>query len=407
MKCKLNGKLKKNPVSQLPSKTFCILPWVHFFHDPTGNIKPCCAAGGKQSFGNINEFSDVQAIANTPAMRQVRADMLAGIENDACIACYREERLGLQSFRTNKNSDAGDYNIDELVARTNSDGTLPDFKLQYWDSRFSNICNLKCRMCGPEYSHSWTQELFPDRKSYVIQAHTSDSWDDIVAKYGDLSELKEAYFAGGEALFQPEHWDLLEHLIKLNKTDIKITYTTNLTKLTFGSRKIEDYLDKFTNVLFIVSVDAVGPLGEYIRHGLDWARLVDNINTIKQFLGVKLRFNTVITAYNILYLNQLIEFASGMLDEYWPIDLTVAHNLDLSITNLPAELKQLAQDRLLNSKHYLLLKDKIDGVINYLNQEPADTWESFIKTTNNLDAKRNENILEVVPEFVPYWDNKY
>ena len=85
-------------------------------------------------------------------------------------------------------------------------------------------------------------------------------------------------------------------------------------------------------------------------------------------------------------------------------DLTIAHNpTDQNITNLPVELKDLARDRLLASSKYELLKNKIDGVINYMYQKPTSTWSAVIATTRRLDQLRNEHILDVVPEFAPYW----
>ena len=48
-----------------PSKTFCILPWIHFFHSPNGDIQPCCAAGkGTGGFGNIKDFKSAEEIIN-------------------------------------------------------------------------------------------------------------------------------------------------------------------------------------------------------------------------------------------------------------------------------------------------------------------------------------------------------
>jgi len=394
-------------VSNLPSKTFCILPWVHFFHDPTGRIKPCCAATG--DFGNIRDFTDAGHVANTDAMRQVRVDMLAGQEPAACAGCYREESHGIPSFRSAKNQDIDHLNIDVglLLDKTSADGYLQDFAMQYWDIRFSNICNLKCRMCGPDYSHSWGSDSVTiynrePKTNYVI--HALDEQVDML-RYGDLSQLKEVYFAGGESLFQQEHWELLDRLIELGLTDIRLTYTTNLTKLHFGQRRLEDYLKHFSNVLFIVSVDATEQLGEYIRKGLDWDLLLRNIETVKQYPGVKIKFNCVVSVYNILYLKQMLDFAYTHSNAGNPVDLTPCHfPAELSIANLTPELKELAELRLLSSKHYTDQQGRIDGIISYMYEQPVQSWwDRTIQFTNQLDALRNENVLDVVPEFKQYW----
>lgn len=393
-------------MSNLPSKTFCILPWIHFFHDPTGRIKPCCAASA--DFGNIRDFDSASDVVNTHAMRQVRTEMLQGAEPAACAGCYKEESHGIPSFRSAKNQDIEHLNIDvdQLLENTSADGTLSDFTMQYWDIRFSNICNLKCRMCGPDYSHTWGSDAVAMYKhapktNYVI--HALDEQTDML-RYGDLSQLKEVYFAGGESLFQQEHWELLDKLIELGLTDIRVTYTTNLTKLQFGQRRLEEYLKHFTNVLFIVSVDATDALGEYIRSGLDWNLLLDNINTIKQFPGVKIKFNCVVTICNALYLKQMLDFAYTHGNVFDPIDLTPCHfPAELSIVNLHPDLKELAELRVLSSKHYNSQQGRINGIISYMYENPNRSWDRVVQYTNKLDALRNESILDVVPEFKQYW----
>jgi MoaA/NifB/PqqE/SkfB family radical SAM enzyme len=393
-------------VSSLPSKTFCILPWIHFFHDPTGRIKPCCAATG--DFGNIRDFTSSADVVNTPAMQQVRVEMLAGHEPTACAGCYSEESHGIPSFRSAKNQDIEHLNIDvdSLLAKTSTDGHLQDFAMQYWDIRFSNICNLKCRMCGPDYSHTWGPDSVAiydraPKTNYVIHAHNEQV---DMLRYGNLSQLKEVYFAGGESLFQQEHWELLDRLIELGLTDIRLTYTTNLTKLHFGQRRLEEYLKHFTNVLFIVSVDATEQLGEYIRSGLDWKLLLKNIETIKQFPGVKIKFNCVVTVYNVLYLKDMLEFAYTHGNAFDPIDLTPCHfPLELNITNLKPELKELAELRLLSSRHYIAQQGRIDGIISYMYESPVRSWDRTVQFTNKLDTLRGESVLDVVPEFKQYW----
>ena len=46
--------------------------------------------------------------------------------------------------------------------------------------------------------------------------------------------IKEAYFAGGEPLVDEYHYMILEEFIaKQDRTDIQLSYNTNLSKLNF------------------------------------------------------------------------------------------------------------------------------------------------------------------------------
>lgn len=329
-------------------------------------------------------------------MRQVRKDMLADQQHPACANCYRQESFGIESFRLSKNNNIAESGLDQLLANTDEDGTLHNFQMQYWDARFSNICNLKCRMCGPGYSHTWAQE--ENRKvngSYIISAHDTDVWTDIIAKYGDLGKLKEVYFAGGEVFFQQEHWLMLDHLRQLGMRDIRLTYVTNLTRLTMNQYNIEDYLTYFTNVLFIVSMDGVDSVFEYIRTGSNWLKFTNNLETVRKF-NINIRFNIVVTIYNILSLHKIFDFiADNGFDKY---DVTVANSPDYQvIANLPTELKDIATQRL---ERYPRAKP----LLNFMMQSPVTDWATVIANTNKLDDIRGENVLDVVPEFKPYWN---
>lgn len=403
---------------ELPKDTFCILPWVHFYHDPLGSIQPCCSSNYEiTDYGNINDYESAQQVINTDQMKQLRKDMLSGVKNPSCSTCHREEQNGLTSFRQIKNNMIQELGIDvaQLIENTDADGYLNDFATEYWDVRFSNVCNLKCRMCGVTFSHSWGQDAAElnhsaGKKNFVLHAHQGLEFKDYVAKYGDLSQLKEVYYAGGESLFQKDHWDMLDHLVQIGKTDVRLVYNTNLTKLTFGSRKLTDYIEKFNGVNFIVSVDATGKLFEYIRTGADWNVLNENLEVIKQYPNVNIKFNCTVSIFNILNLSDVILFAEqhnirGSTLE-WLLDLNPVHFPEtLSITVLPESIKDLAETRLTKLTQYPQFKNSIDGIISFMRSYSAsdDEWLRTMQYVKRLDQIRTENILEVVPELKDYW----
>ena len=46
--------------------TFCILPWMHLYVGPDGNVLPCCVADQRLPLGNIKQES-ISSIMNGPA----------------------------------------------------------------------------------------------------------------------------------------------------------------------------------------------------------------------------------------------------------------------------------------------------------------------------------------------------
>jgi len=396
------------------NKTFCVLPWTHFFHDPSGDISPCCSsdeqptksAGLKRTsslLGNIKDHKDHESIINHPWYNDLRLKMLNGEKSSACKYCYDAEDHGAQSLRTSKNEMLDQMiTMDEINNMTNPDGSLKDFKMRYWDIRFSNICNLSCRMCGPAYSHtSAKEEEIKFNGSYVKKAHDDDNFDEILKKYGPLDELYDIYLAGGEVLFQPEHWQLLEHLIKIGKTDVMIMYNTNLTKLDYDNYKLLDYISKFKDVTFTVSVDGTGDLLEYIRWGSRWETIVDNLNQVQQLPNVNLRFNHVVMFYNVLALSDTLEFLfdQGYIEHGYQIDLTIANEPVNHVAALPLDLKPQAEQRIKNCRYYNELKPKLDAVINAMTGMQYEFPKKAIKT---IDERKGCNILDVLPEFEPY-----
>ena len=180
------------------SETFCMLPWIHLHAWPDGRAYPCCLAKAEHPVGNFKTDS-MQSIWNQEPMRQIRINMLNDKTCRECSDCYEQESAGFSSMRNNSNKNFGQH-ID-LVDKTLPDGTVPDFRLHYWDVRFSNICNLKCRSCGSIFSSRWYdddvrlwgKELRP--RVQFAGRHEDDVWEQMQEH---IPYLDQIYFAGGE-----------------------------------------------------------------------------------------------------------------------------------------------------------------------------------------------------------------
>ena len=138
------------------SKTFCMYPWIHLHAFPTGDAMPCCMT--EHHAGNIGNChtQTLKEIWNSPAQKQLRLDMLNGNKNPMCGRCYEQEESGFFSGRQSANKHHG--HLIERVLETEPDGHYEKFELVYWDIRFSNLCNLKCRSCGHMFSSQWYKD---------------------------------------------------------------------------------------------------------------------------------------------------------------------------------------------------------------------------------------------------------
>jgi hypothetical protein len=371
---------------------------------------PCCSADTKRpgntkpDYGNIKNFNNHLDIINQPNFNELRKNMLAGKSCEECKFCYETEKHGGESFRQSKNSMLDQMiSMDEIHNMTNPDGSLKDFKMRYWDVRFSNVCNLACRMCGPDYSHTWAKELgitFGD--SHIARANKSEDWLTIMEGYGPLEDLYEIYFAGGEVMFQKEHWQMLDHLIDIGKTDVMIMYVTNLTKLDYDGYKLLDYIPKFRDVTFTVSMDGTGDLLEYIRWGAKWNQIVKNLDALIDLPNVNLRVNHVTMWYNVMALPETLDFlyGSGYLTDPSQLDLYIANEEHNHVGALPTYLKAETCHNIRSSRYYSLLQDKLDAVMKTMLETKYPFPQQHVR---DMDTRRGCNLLKVLPKLSSYF----
>ena len=138
------------------NKTFCMYPWIHLHAFPTGEAYPCCHAEMKPGVVGNCRTQTLKEIWNGQPMQQLRDDMLNERKNPACVRCYEQEASGFFSGRRSANKHHG-HHIREIYT-TDSTGANDVMVLTYWDIRFSNLCNLRCRSCGHIFSSQWYQD---------------------------------------------------------------------------------------------------------------------------------------------------------------------------------------------------------------------------------------------------------
>jgi radical SAM protein with 4Fe4S-binding SPASM domain len=173
-------------------------PWVHIHTHPTGETYLCCYSRGIAELGNTKSNS-LEEIWNSDRMKQTRVNMLNDVPSDECSKCYEKENAGFNnSMRTHFNKYFGKYI--PLTNQTKPDGTFNDFKIRYFDIRFSNLCNFRCRICSPNFSSNWYGDYkklnIPVEHSQVIYPGKTE--DDMLQQIGPhIEHLDQIYFAGG------------------------------------------------------------------------------------------------------------------------------------------------------------------------------------------------------------------
>ena len=172
--------------------------------------------------------------------------------------------------------------------------------------------------------------------------------------------------------------------------NIKLKYNTNLTNV---PKHLLDKWKKFKVIQLNCSIDATGALDRYIRYPSDWKTIEKNFNEIRKLDNANIEIHCTVQIYNILRLQELIEWALPYKHKiYFNI---LNHPEYLNIRCLPKDLKINVEK---NLQPYLLLP-RVKGIIDYIWAEDwSDKLPQFVKYTKELDASRNESIKDVVPE---------
>ncbi|NBO28085.1 MAG: twitch domain-containing radical SAM protein [Synechococcaceae bacterium WB6_1A_059] len=388
------------------SKVFCMFPWLHLNVTPKGDIYPCCSNDYSDPIDNTANTTLLEAI-NHPKMKELRINMLNEKPSKICEFCYKHEQAGPHSFRNYSKDNFAKY-FDQLVPQTEEDGSISDFKMRYFDIRFSNICNFKCRTCGSEFSSQWAKENRRYDKNLPILWHSGHGKNDLLKEIlTHVDHIDLAYFAGGEPLITEEHYILLEEMIRKNKTDVILRYNTNASNLKFKDFDILSLWKNFKRIELSCSVDHYGSRAEYIRHGTNWGEVESNLLLFRKLDFVDFQINTVLSIFNFMTLHKFYEYMINMgliKPSDWYHSLYLAVNPShYSSTSLPRLLKKRIKNKHLRFLDYCegtLLERLIKDAVNFTNEQ--DTWEenkeTFWRHTKSIDVIRGESFLKTFPE---------
>lgn len=397
------------------SKTFCMYPWVHLHAWPTGEAHPCCHSEPRGKIGNCRTHT-LKELWNRPKQKQLRVDMLTENQNLACNRCYEQENNGFFSGRQSANKHHG-HHINR-VESTQLDGHLEKFEMTYWDIRFSNLCNLKCRSCGHIFSSQWYQDQaklagnnWKDRNTVLNYAGRTetDMWEQLEPH---LDYVEQIYFAGGEPLLMEEHYRILEELIQRKLFHVRLIYNTNFTHTELKGNSVFDYWKQFDSVAVGASLDAMGLRAEYIRKGTNWAVVEQNRrDMIAVCPRVDFYISPTLSIMNALHLPQFHrDWVEKGLIKAQDLNVNILQDpLHYRIDIAPNRYKEKLTEQYYDHIEWLkAVGDPLsratvgfESAIKFMNAtDNTHLIDTFWRKTHELDDIRKENIMDIIPELV-------
>lgn len=402
------------------SPTLCAVPWMHLAFEPSGKVLPCCLTASHKVFSGDLKTMSLEEIWNSDQQKSIRKDMIEGREPKICSKCFDRERVTGESARTYHRRDFQDV-LDSIPDITEPDGTCTTMDMKYWDFRFSNLCNFKCRSCGPAYSSAWVPDATKlgyadqDKVWSIDSVGEQTNYDFLIEQ---IDNVRRIYFAGGEPLLMPEHWQILDMLVAKERFDVKLSYNTNCSTLTHGKKNIVDYWSKwqFGKLEIWPSIDEVGERAELIRAGTVWHKVEENLKTLSKLDNIILRPGLTIGAFNVFRLPEIIthlvdigvvkrdpkrrslnynNFFINLLEspKYYHVCILpddFKHEIILSLENFVEEF---------NEKYSTNISKLFEHILFELTK-PFDVAAAkhFVRQTKKLDDLRGEDTYEVIPE---------
>ena len=398
---------------KLPHDKFCILPWVSLETSPIGTVRPCCLAQEEITDDEGNKFklastTSLNRIQNSSYMQKLRSEFIEGNLPATCERCWRVEDSGGTSKRQ--------HTINRLKNLVDDSSWTTDSKdLIFLDLKLGNICNLKCRICGPWSSSTFASEDMGEvmnlskKQTYAYQMIREGMWPrNNVNFWNDLDSIAEQIryleFTGGEPFLINEHFDFLRTLVDKGLAhNIEIHYNTNGT--VYPERGIELW-PHFKLVEIAFSIDDIKERFEYQRSNAKWREVEDNIYKFRRLRqtskNIKLQLCCTISIWNVIYFHEIAAWATLFPWDfvYWNYLHDAPHWCIANISDsMKADIERHLNYKLIPHQH---AKD-LDNIIAFMHTKQSE-WVYGSESGTicfeiaRLDHRRNQNLTEVMPE---------
>ena len=431
------------------NQTFCMAPWTHTYLSPQSERRMCCASREKATWATQYidaEKADSESTYkpttldehwNSEYMMDIRKRLMAGEEIPQCAIC-NQKILNIHIYRDYFTKTLFPHKIDEAFEKTNDDG-YTEMKPISYDYRIANLCNFKCRMCGDQLSSSWEAErrmmgqydgggdfwALKENKP-IIEAFQKDVAEKELWEAVYDGRIEEIYWVGGEPLMWDIHWDIMKYLVETGKSkNVIVRYNTNLSRIRYKGHYLYDYLPHFKSVQICASIDGVGDIVEYVRHGIKWEEWLQNFKEglfLNQLYGeYGIAFDLTVTSPGLFAMKEMIDITSE-LDVHTLIKTTFSFDssIVMSPMMIPRHILNPILDDIINyakSKNnrkinnYVVCFEDIKNKQTF--QEQYDDWEEGLvrgkKRLNAVDLFRGnvgkiEEIFSQNPDLLDWWN---
>ena len=332
------------------------------------SVTACCRS--KHNYSTLKQIPSDIVNSATPSpsihhhLEQIKNPKYnyENVKDTVCRTCTDAERTTGQSMRT----------IFNKVYQK-----APAGKITLMHIAFGNFCNFSCRYCSATNSTSWNKDADTIKQIYQDPNYKEEKFHDMAETFmteretynhelqvireleqQDLSHLQYVGVNSSGEPFMARHWQQFVELLD-SKTDLsKVLIQINSNFSTFPKPHIIDLLKKFRRVDLRISIEATGPLAEYIRQGLKFEKFETNIKkwqeVAKDYPNITLTPHMTNSVYNI---NKIVEF------EEWASDMKIlTDGIKPAFISFVYRPEHLDMRRVLNNKQLDECHTKLNSV---------------------------------------------
>ena len=261
------------------------------------------------------------ALHNTAQKKEARREMLNGHCPPECSYCWNIEKTGNLSDRHYRSGEPwAQEHYDEIISSPYDKDVVPS----YVEVNFNHACNLECSYCSPQYSSSWERQIGQHGAYPTSNRHNSPEYfvgrrkpipnkdhNPYVEAFWDwwpelYPQLKHIRLTGGEPTMDKNTFKMFNYILNFPKSDLHVDVTSNfssdpdLMKKYFAIVEelcINERIEHFMQYVSVDSGDA--SQAEYIRFGLNWKRMYNNVLTYLAEIPYRNSLTFIITMNNL------------------------------------------------------------------------------------------------------------
>jgi sulfatase maturation enzyme AslB (radical SAM superfamily) len=432
------------------SPSFCLAKWFNVsIHIPTGQTHSCYHPPiHKVPLEEV--VIDVSALHNTKYKKEQRKLMLEGERPSECGFCWQIEDSGNNlSDRAYRSKDVYSEGIIEEAKQV---GFTENANPRYVEVNFNQACNFKCSYCSPHLSTAWMQDIekhgafiLADRwhndmtwmtQKGLMPNNSLDNpyllafWEWLPQIYPTLQTFR---MTGGEPLMDKNTFRMFDYVKEHPHPTLQLSITSNCcppgiqwTKFMTSLKQITD-ADAVDHFMLYCSLDSWGKQAEYIRPGMDFDILYNNVtdflrNSRKHSLTFIVTFNALSYTGWVNYVKQihrlrqdfckdrqLIWFDVPMLTTPEWLNPKIIPEL---VEELEKSVKYMTDNKETSFNRFHGFKDfeisKVQRLIDWV-KGPSDfdkelAMKNFYLYFTEQDRRRDTNFLEVFPELENFWN---